>query len=214
MDTKEIMDTTEKYYLPVFGRSPIALDHGEGPYLYDADGNKYTDFLAGIAVNALGYAYPPLVKAVSEQAGKIMHGSNLFYYGIQAKAAKQLCEVTTFDRVFFCNSGAEANEGAIKLARKYGHSKDPKKFKIITAKDSFHGRTMETLTATGQDHYHEGLNPLPEGFVYVPFGDLAAMEEAMDDDVCGVLLEPIQGEGGVRAAGRLFGKGPGPVQSP
>ena len=197
MNTKEIMDTTEKYYLPVFGRIPIALDHGEGVYLYDTDGNKYTDFLAGIAVNALGYAYPPLVKAVSEQAAKIMHGSNLFYYEIQAKAAKQLCEVTTFDRVFFCNSGAEANEGAIKLARKYGHSKDPKKFKIVTAKDSFHGRTMETLTATGQDHYHEGLSPLPEGFVYVPFGDTTAMEAAMDDEVCGVLLEPIQGEGGV-----------------
>ena len=197
MDTKEIMDTTEKYYLPVFGRSPIALDHGEGVYLYDTDGNRYTDFLAGIAVNALGYAYPPLVKAVSDQAARIMHGSNLFYYEIQAKAAKQLCEVTTFDRVFFCNSGAEANEGAIKLARKYGHSKDPKKFKIITARDSFHGRTMETLTATGQDHYHEGLTPLPEGFVYVPFGDTAAMEAAMDDEVCGVLLEPIQGEGGV-----------------
>ena len=197
MDTKEIMETTDKYYLPVFGRLPIALDHGEGVYLYDTDGKKYIDFLDGIAVNALGYDYPPLVKAVSEQAAKIMHGSNLFYYEIQAKAAKQLCEVTTFDRVFFANSGAEANEGAIKLARKYGDAISPKKFKIITALDSFHGRTMETLTATGQEHYHEGLSPLPAGFEYVPFGDGDALEKAMDDDVCGLLLEPIQGEGGV-----------------
>lgn len=197
MNTKEIIATTEKYYLPVFGRNQIALDHGEGVYLYDTDGNKYTDFLDGIAVNALGYNYPPLVKAVSEQAAKIMHCSNLFYTEIQAKAAEALCEAAQMDRVFFANSGAEANEGAIKLARKYGSSVSPKKYKIVTALDSFHGRTMETLTATGQEHYHEGLSPLPEGFIYVPFGDIDAMEKVMDDDVCGVLLEPIQGEGGV-----------------
>lgn len=197
MNTKEIISTTEKYYLPVFGRNQIAIDHGEGVYLYDTDGNKYTDFLDGIAVNALGYNYPPLVKAVSEQAAKVMHCSNLFYTEIQAKAAQALCEAAQMDRVFFANSGAEANEGIIKLARKYGSSISPKKYKIVTALDSFHGRTMETLTATGQDHYHEGLSPLPAGFVYVPFNDLAALESAMDDDVCAVLLEPIQGEGGV-----------------
>mgnify|MGYP000013656887 FL=1 len=197
MNTKEIIEQTDHYYLPVFGRNQIALDHGEGVHLYDADGKEYTDFLAGIAVNALGYNYKPLVDAVSAQTGKLLHCSNLFYTEIQAKAAKELCEAAQFDRVFFCNSGAEANEGAIKLARKYGVKKSPKKFKIITALDSFHGRTMETLTATGQEHYHEGLNPLPEGFVYVPFGDVKALEAAMDDEVCGVLLEPIQGEGGV-----------------
>ena len=197
MDTKEIMETTDKYYLPVFGRSPIALDHGEGVYLYDTDGNKYTDFLAGIAVNALGYAYPPLVKAVSEQVAKIMHGSNLFYYEIQAKAARQLCEVTGFDRVFFCNSGAEANEGAIKLARKYGNSKDPKKFKIVTAKDSFHGRTMATITATGQSHYHTYFFPFVEDFRYAD-PTLESIQAQGGDDVCAVMVELIQGEGGVR----------------
>lgn len=197
MNTKEIIETTEKYYLPVFGRAQIALDHGDGCYLYDTDGKKYLDGFAGIAVNALGYNYPALVKAVSEQAAKIMHVSNLFYTEIQAKAAKQLCEVTGFDRVFFANSGAEANEGAIKLALKYGVKKNPKKVKIITAIDSFHGRTMETLTATGQEHYHEGLGPLTDVFEYVPYGDIDAVAAKMDDTVCGVLLEPIQGEGGV-----------------
>jgi acetylornithine/N-succinyldiaminopimelate aminotransferase len=196
MNTQEIIETTEKYYLPVFGRE-IVIDHGKGCTLYDTEGNAYTDFLAGIATNALGYAHPAVVKAVSEQAAKVMHCSNLFYTEIQAKAAKLLCEVAQMDRVFFANSGAEANEGLIKLARKYGSAKSPNKFKIITAADSFHGRTMETLTATGQPHYHEGLSPLPEGFVYVPFGDIKALEEVMDDDVCGVLVEPIQGEGGV-----------------
>jgi acetylornithine/N-succinyldiaminopimelate aminotransferase len=207
MNTKEIIDTTEKYYLPVFGRPPIALDHGKGCTLYDADGKAYTDFLAGIAVNALGYAHPAIVKAISDQAAKIAHGSNIFYYEIQAKAAKELCKVAQMDRVFFANSGAEANEGLIKLARKYGSAKSPKKYKIITAVDSFHGRTMETLTATGQEHYHEGLEPLPEGFVYVPFGDLSAVEKVMDEDVCGVLLEPIQGEGGVHVPPEGYLKG-------
>ncbi len=197
MNTQEIITTTEQYYLPVFGRAPIALDHGDGCYLYDADGKKYLDGFAGIAVNALGYNHPAVVKAVQEQAGKIMHVSNLFYTEIQAKAAKQLCEVTGFDRVFFANSGAEANEGAIKLALKYGVKKNPKKVKIITAKASFHGRTMETLTATGQEHYHEGLGPLTDVFSYVPYGDSDALAAQMDDTVCGVLLEPIQGEGGV-----------------
>jgi acetylornithine/N-succinyldiaminopimelate aminotransferase len=206
MNTKEIIDTTEKYYLPVFGRS-LAIDHGKGCTLYDTDGHAYLDFLAGIATNALGYAHPAIVKAVSEQAAKVMHCSNLFYTEIQAKAARALCEVAQMDRVFFANSGAEANEGLIKLARKYGSSRKPSKFKIVTALDSFHGRTMETLTATGQSHYHEGLEPLPEGFVYVPFGDLKAMEDAMDDDVCGVLIEPIQGEGGVHVPPEGYLKG-------
>ena len=207
MNTKEIIAMTEAHYLPVFGRFPIAIDHGEGATLYDADGKAYIDFLAGIATNALGYHHPAIVKAVCEQTQKVMHTSNLFYTEIQAKAAQQLAEVTGMDRVFFANSGAEANEGIIKLARKYGSRKNPAKFRIITAKDSFHGRTMETLTATGQDHYHEGLTPLPEGFTYVPFGDLAAIEAVMDDDVCGVLIEPIQGEGGVHvpAPGYLEG---------
>ncbi len=197
MNTKEIIEQTDKYYLPVFGRNQIALDHGKGCKLYDAEGREYTDFLAGIAVNGLGHAHPAIVKAISEQAGKIIHSSNLYYTEIQAKAIKVISEVTGFDRVFLCNSGAEANEGALKLSRKYGVAKDINKFRIISAVHSFHGRTMATLTATGQDHYHEGLNPLPIGYEYVPYGDIAALEEIMDENVCGILLEPIQGEGGV-----------------
>lgn len=197
MDTKEIIAITEKYYLPVFGRNQIAWDHGAGCKLYDTDGKEYTDFFAGIAVNALGYEHPAIVNGIIAQTHKIIHCSNLYYTEIQAKCVQLLSEVTTFDRIFLCNSGAEANEGAIKLIRKYGIAKNPKKYKIITAIDSFHGRTMETLTATGQEHYHEGLFPLPHGFEYVPFGDIEALEKLMDDEVCGVILEPVQGEGGV-----------------
>ena len=197
MNTKEIIETTEKYYLPVFGRAQVAWDHGQGCKLYDADGKEYTDYFAGIAVNSLGYNHPAIVDGICEQAKKVIHCSNIYYTEIQAKTVQILSEVTGFDRIFLCNSGAEANEGAIKLIRKYGIKKNPKKYKIVTALESFHGRTMETLTATGQEHYHEGLSPLPQGFVYVPYGDIAALEKEMDDEVCGVLLEPIQGEGGV-----------------
>lgn len=197
MNTNEIIETTEKYYLPVFGRAQVAWDHGQGCKLYDADGKEYTDYFAGIAVNSLGYNHPAIVDGICEQAKKVIHCSNIYYTEIQAKTVQILSEVTGFDRIFLCNSGAEANEGAIKLIRKYGIKKNPKKYKIVTALESFHGRTMETLTATGQEHYHEGLSPLPQGFVYVPYGDIDALEKEMDDEVCGVLLEPVQGEGGV-----------------
>ena len=195
---QEAIDTAEKYYLPVFGRLPIVLDHGQGCKVYDMDGREFIDFLDGIAVNCLGYNHPVIVKAVAEQAAKLMHCSNLFYTEIQAKAVRVISEITGMDRIFLTNSGAESNEGALKLARKYGHQKGgDKKYRIITAKMSFHGRTMATLTATGQPHYQEGYNPLPGGYEYVPFGDIEALEAAIGDDVCGVMLEPIQGEGGV-----------------
>lgn len=197
MDIKTVVDETEKYYLPVFGRYPLVLDHGKGCRLYDAEGNEYIDFLAGIAVNALGHAHPVLVNAIANQAAKLMHCSNLYYTEIQAKAVKVITEVSGFDRVFLANSGAEANEGALKLARKYGKEKAAGKYRIITAVHSFHGRTMMTLTATGQPKYQHGYEPLPQGYEYVEYGDIAALEAAMGDDVCAVLLEPIQGEGGV-----------------
>ena len=197
MDIKTVVDETEKYYLPVFGRYPLVLDHGKGCRLYDAEGNEYIDFLAGIAVNALGHAHPVLVNAIANQAAKLMHCSNLYYTEIQAKAVKVIAEVSGFDRVFLANSGAEANEGALKLARKYGKEKADGKYRIITAVHSFHGRTMMTLTATGQPKYQHGYEPLPQGYEYVEYGDIAALEAAMGDDVCAVLLEPIQGEGGV-----------------
>ena len=197
MDTKTVIEETEKYYLPVFGRYQMVIDHGQGCRVYDSEGREYVDAFAGIAVNSLGYNHPVLVKAVSEQAARVMHCSNLYYTEIQAKALRLVAEATGMDRIFFANCGAEANEGAMKLARKYGVAKSPTKCKIISADESFHGRTFDTLAATGHDYYHVGYGPLSPGHVLVPYGDLEALKAVMDDDVCAVLLEPIQGEGGV-----------------
>lgn len=197
MDKKIIIEETEKYYLPVFGRYPMVMELGQGCRVWDNEGNEYVDAFAGIAVNSLGYNHPVLVKAISEQASKLMHCSNLYYTEIQAKALRVVAEATGMDRIFFANCGAEGNEGAMKLARKYGVSKAPTKYKIISADESFHGRTFDTLAATGHDYYHVGYGPLSPGHVLVPYGDIKALEAQMDDDVCAVLLEPIQGEGGV-----------------
>ncbi len=197
MDKKTIIEETEKYYLPVFGRYPMVMELGQGCRVWDNEGNEYVDAFAGIAVNSLGYNHPVLVKAISEQASKLMHCSNLYYTEIQAKALCMVAEATGMDRIFFANCGAEGNEGAMKLARKYGVSKAPTKYKIISADESFHGRTFDTLAATGHDYYHVGYGPLSPGHVLVPYGDIKALEAQMDDDVCAVLLEPIQGEGGV-----------------
>lgn len=197
MDKKTIIEETEKYYLPVFGRYPMVMELGQGCRVWDNEGNEYVDTFAGIAVNSLGYNHPVLVKAISEQAAKLMHCSNLYYTEIQAKALRVVAEATGMDRIFFANCGAEGNEGAMKLARKYGVSKAPTKYKIISADESFHGRTFDTLAATGHDYYHVGYGPLSPGHVLVPYGDIKALEAQMDDDVCAVLLEPIQGEGGV-----------------
>lgn len=197
MDKKAIIEETEKYYLPVFGRYPMVMELGQGCRVWDNEGNEYVDAFAGIAVNSLGYNHPVLVKAISEQASKLMHCSNLYYTEIQAKALRVMAEATGMDRIFFANCGAEGNEGAMKLARKYGVSKAPTKYKIISADESFHGRTFDTLAATGHDYYHVGYGPLSPGHVLVPYGDIKALEAQMDDDVCAVLLEPIQGEGGV-----------------
>lgn len=197
MDKKAIIEQTEKYYLPVFGRYQMVMDHGLGCKVYDNEGNEYIDAFAGIAVNSLGYNHPVLVKAIAEQASKIMHCSNLYYTEIQAKALRMVAETTGMDRIFFANCGAEGNEGAMKLARKYGVAKSPTKYKIISADESFHGRTFDTLAATGHDYYHVGYGPLSPGHVLVPYGDINALEAQMDEDVCSVLLEPVQGEGGV-----------------
>lgn len=197
MDKKTIIEETEKYYLPVFGRYPMVMELGQGCRVWDNEGNEYVDAFAGIAVNSLGYNHPVLVKAISEQASNLMHCSNLYYTEIQAKALRVVAEATGMDRIFFANCGAESNEGAMKLARKYGVSKAPTKYKIISADESFHGRTFDTLAATGHDYYHVGYGPLSPGHVLVPYGDIKELEAQMDDDVCAVLLEPIQGEGGV-----------------
>lgn len=197
MDKKTIISTTEKYYLPVFTRYQVVLDHGQGCKVYDNEGNVYVDAFAGIAVNSLGYNHPAMVKAISEQAAKVMHTSNTFYTEPQAKALELVAEVSGMDRIFFTNCGAESNEGAMKLARKYGVAKSPNKYHIISTDESFHGRTFDTLAATGHDYYHVGYGPLSPGHVLVPYGDIAAMEAKMNEDVCAVLIEPIQGEGGV-----------------
>lgn len=197
MDKKTVIEQTEKYYLPVFGRNQMVIDHGQGCHVWDNEGNEYVDCFAGIAVNSLGYNHPALVKAITEQAQKVMHCSNIYYTEIQAKAVRVTAEATGMDRVFYANCGAEANEGALKLARKYGKQKSSGKVRIITAWHSFHGRTMATVTATGQPHYQEGYEPLPAGYEYVEYGNIADLEAMMADDVCAVMLEPIQGEGGV-----------------
>ena len=197
MTEEKIFERDDKNYLPVFKRYKIVLERGEGAYLYDINGKKYIDFLAGIAVNVLGHNYPPLVKAISEQAAKVIHVSNLYYTQSQADAAAKLVKLSGLDRAFFANSGAEANEGAIKLARKYAKKISPDKTQIITAWNSFHGRTLATLTATGQPHYHEGFEPLPGGFDYVHFNDADELAAKISDKTCAVMLETIQGEGGV-----------------
>ena len=197
MTEGKIFEQDDKNYLPVFKRYKIVLERGEGAYLYDINGKRYIDFLAGIAVNVLGHNYPPLVKAIAEQAAKVIHVSNLYYTEPQASAAAKLVKLSGLDRAFFANSGAEANEGAIKIARKFAKSISKDKTQIITAWNSFHGRTLATLTATGQPHYQEGLEPLPSGFDYVHFNDADELAEKISDKTCAVMLETIQGEGGV-----------------
>jgi acetylornithine/N-succinyldiaminopimelate aminotransferase len=194
---EQIYEIDARDYLPVFARYKIVLDHGEGVYVYDTQGKKYIDFLGGIAVNVLGHGYPALVNAVASQAKKMIHCSNLYYTQTQADAAAKLAARFGGGKVFFGNSGAEANEGAIKLARKYAHTISKDKSEIICAWHSFHGRTLATLTATGQPKYQEGFGPLPEGFSYVDFGDYDALEKMVSEKTCAVMLETIQGEGGV-----------------
>lgn len=197
MTEENIFERDDKNYLPVFKRYKIVLERGEGAYLYDINGKRYIDFLAGIAVNVLGHNYPPLVKAISAQAAKVIHVSNLYYTQPQADAAAKLVKLSGLDRAFFANSGAEANEGAIKIARKFAKQIAADKTQIITAWDSFHGRTLATLTATGQPKYHKGFEPLPAGFDYVHYNDIDELAAKMSDKTCAVMLETIQGEGGV-----------------
>jgi len=195
------MALSDRCVMHTYGRIPLAPVRGAGARLWDAEGREYLDFVAGIAVCSLGHCHPAVVQAVCEQAGRLMHVSNLYYIEPQAELAALLVENSCGDRVFFCNSGAEANEAAIKLARKYGKLHGgAEKIEIVTALKSFHGRTLAAITATGQPRYQKGFEPLPGGFKYVPFNDLAAMEEAVGPQTCAVLLEPVQGEGGVHPA--------------
>lgn len=208
MQIKDIIALDDKYYMGVFGkRFPICFVDGKGSSLIDSQGKVYTDFLGGIAVNCLGYSDPGLIQTLQDQVAHVMHTSNYFYVETQALAAEKLCKATGFDKVFFSNSGAEALEGAIKLARKYFHNKGQEKYEIITMKNSFHGRTLATLSATGQAHYQEPYHPLVPTFVHVPFNDLQAVKAAVTDKTCAILMEPIQGEGGVIPAQAEFIQG-------
>jgi acetylornithine aminotransferase/acetylornithine/N-succinyldiaminopimelate aminotransferase len=202
MKLNEIMELDSRYYMNTFGsRTPVCFEYGKGIRLYDTEGKEYLDFLAGIAVNALGHGHPALVEAIRSQAEKLIHCSSLYYIEAQARLAALLAENSCADRVFFANSGAEANEGAIKLARIYFKKNGmPDKYEIITLKKSFHGRTLTTVAATGQEKYQKPYAPLIPGFKHVPLNDLASLEAAIGDSTCAIMLEPVQGESGVYPA--------------
>ncbi len=196
-NTSQIIDNGSKYIMSTYGRFPIVLERGEGVYLYDVDGKKYLDMYAGIAVNALGYGHAGLSKALKDQVDKILHVSNYYYTENLIEASKLIIENSIFDKVFFCNSGAEANEGALKLAKKYGKQKSESKNKIISMKQSFHGRTQGALSVTGQEKYQKSFLPLVPNINYAIYNDLNSVEELIDEDTCAVILEVIQGEGGI-----------------
>ena len=194
------------HLMPVFGRQPISFVRGRGSYLYTEDGTEYFDALTGIAVCGLGHAHPVIAEAIADQAATLIHTSNLFEVPWQTAAAQKLAEVSGMDEIFFSNSGAESNEGAIKIARKFGFMQVIAHPKIIVADHSFHGRTMATLSATGNKKVQEGFGPLVEGFIRVPFGDIDAIQEAAINhpDIVAIFVEPIQGEGGVNTAPQGF----------
>jgi acetylornithine aminotransferase/acetylornithine/N-succinyldiaminopimelate aminotransferase len=196
----DVMERERKVYMPTFRRQPLVLVRGEGCYVWDDAGNRYLDLVAGIAVNVLGHAHPAIIAALTAQAQLLMHTSNLYYTIPQIELAELLVELTGMDHVFFTNSGAEANETAIKLARKYGKRYRNGAYAIITAKQSFHGRTLTALAATGQEKYQAPFTPLPPGFSHVPFNDFDAMRAATTEDTVGIMLEPVQGESGIYPA--------------
>lgn len=200
MNTQSIKQRDDACVLHTYGRSPVALVSGKGMVATDAEGKQYLDFTSGIGVNCLGYCHPAWVAAVTDQAGTLQHTSNLYYTEPCGALAEELCRRTGLDAVFFGNSGAEANEGAIKAARKYSvDTYGPDRNKVLTLVNSFHGRTLATLTATGQEVFHHDFGPFPERFGYIPAGDFAALQAAADAETCAVLLELVQGEGGVVA---------------
>ena len=202
---EEIVALEQKYLLNTYARYPLAIARGKGVYVYDVDGRRYLDFLSGLGVNALGHAHPRIVKAIREQAAKVIHVSNLYYNEYQGLLAEKLCTKSGLDRAFFSNSGTEAIEGALKMVRAAGHATGgPEKCILIALENSFHGRTMGALALTGQAKYRQGFDPMLEGVRFVPRNDVEALRNAMDDKVCGIVLEPIQGEGGIQESSSEF----------
>ena len=196
---QEIVEREQKYLLNTYARYPLAIARGKGVYVYDVEGKRYLDFLTGLGVNALGHAHPRIVKVIRDQAAKIIHVSNLYYNEYQGLLAEKLCTASGMDRAFFSNSGTEAIEGALKLVRAAGHAVGgPEKSIVIALDNSFHGRTMGALALTGQAKYRKDFDPMLEGVRFVPRNDVEALRSAMDEKVCGIVLEPIQGEGGIQ----------------
>jgi acetylornithine/succinyldiaminopimelate/putrescine aminotransferase len=204
MTNKDIAAKGQQYVMNTYGRFPIAPVKGKGTYVWDADGKEYLDFLGGIAVDVLGHCDDRLQKTLQEQAAKLWHISNLYWIQPQAELAEKLVKVSGLGKAFFCNSGAEANEAAIKLVRKYFYRKKQDRYEIIVFNHSFHGRTLGTVKATGQKKYQEGFAPLPEGFVYADYNDLSSVEKLINEKTAAIMLEPIQGEGGIHPADPLF----------
>jgi len=203
MNIEEAKKIDAENHFEVYERMPILLKKGKGSRVWDSEGKEYIDVLAGIAVNSLGHCHPRVVNTIKEQASKLIHCTNIYYIEPQIKLEQLLIENSDMDRVMFLNSGTEAEESAMKLARKWASAQD-RGGKIITMENSFHGRSLACVSATGQKKYRAGFDPLPEGFLTVPFNDLAAVENAVDDSVCAVMVEPVQGEGGIVPAERQY----------
>lgn len=206
--SSDIKTFENRYIINTYNRKPesnILIERGRGSRVWDETGKKYLDFVSGLGVNSMGHCHPAVVKAVKEQSEKLIHTSNLYYTGPQVDLAALLTGNSFGDKVFFANSGAEANEAAIKLARKYSKKEyGDYKYKILTAERSFHGRTLATVAATAQTRYHEGFQPLPDGFVYAQFNDIESFRKLVDDETCAIMIEPVQGEAGVYPADPLF----------
>lgn len=201
MTSAEIIALADRYLFPTYARAPLALVRGEGTRVWDADGREYLDFFSSTVVTNLGHQHPAVVRAIETQARQILHVSNLHYCEPQARLAERLVQRSFADRVFLCNSGAEANEAAIKLARKVGHARGDGRYEIVTLLNSFHGRTLATIAATGQEKVRVGFEPVQQGFRYAPYEDVAALEAALTPRTVAVMVEPVQGEGGIVAPG-------------
>ena len=207
MKREKIIEEESRYIIHTYKRAPLVLVKGKGTKVWDTEGKEYLDFLAGIAVNALGHCHPKIVEAIKKQAQTLIHVSNIYYIEPQVRLGKMLARESFGGKSFFCNSGAEANEAAIKLARKYGSKSSPPRWEIITMENSFHGRTLATLTATGEKKYQKGFAPLVPGFKYAPFNDLKAVEKAISPQTVALMVEPLQGEGGINIATPRFLEG-------
>ena len=200
--TEKVIENSQKYLMPTYSRIPIVPEKGEGVRVWDKEGKCYIDLVSGIGVMAVGYSHPRICKVIKEQSQKLVHCSNLYHIENQAKLAEKLCQISFADKVFFCNSGAEANEAAIKLARKFGYQKGA--FEIVAMENSFHGRTLATLGLTGQEKYRKWFGPFPPGFKFCEFNNVKKLKEMITSKTCAIIMEPIQGEGGIKEASPEF----------